>query len=32
MNPHDSIRVVRMWCIIHTDLVLKYFDNLEGLN
>jgi hypothetical protein len=32
MKPDSSIRVVRMWCSIRTDPVLKCYDNLEGLN
>jgi hypothetical protein len=32
MKPHNSIQVVRMWCTIHTDPVLRCFDNPEGLN
>jgi hypothetical protein len=32
MKSHGSIQVVRMWCGMHTDLVLMCFDNLEGLN
>jgi hypothetical protein len=29
---YDSVWVVRMWCRICTDPILRYFDNLEGLN
>jgi hypothetical protein len=32
MNPHGSVRVVRMWCVIRTDPVLGCFNNSEGLN
>jgi hypothetical protein len=32
MKHRGSVRVVRMWCGICTDLVLKCFDNLEGLS
>jgi hypothetical protein len=32
MKPHDSIRVVRKWCDVRTDPVLRCFDNLEVLN
>jgi hypothetical protein len=32
MKSHSSMRVVRMWCIIHTDLILRCFVNLEGLS
>jgi hypothetical protein len=32
MEPHDSIWVVRIWCDIHTNPVLRCFDNLEGLS
>jgi hypothetical protein len=32
MKHHSSIRVVRMWCSICTDPVLRCFDNLEGLS
>jgi hypothetical protein len=32
MKPHDSIWIVRIWYGICTDLVLRCFDNLEGLN
>jgi hypothetical protein len=32
MKPHGSIRVVRMWCRIRTDTVLRRFDNPEGLS
>jgi hypothetical protein len=31
-KPHGSIQVVRMWCGIRTNPVLKCFINLEGLN
>jgi hypothetical protein len=32
MKPHGFVRVVRMWCGIRTDTVLRCFDNPEGLN
>jgi hypothetical protein len=32
MKSHDFIWVVRMWCKIHTNPVLKCFVNLERLN
>jgi hypothetical protein len=32
MKPHGSIWVVRMWCKICSDLILKCFNNQEGLN
>jgi hypothetical protein len=32
MKHHDFIRVVRMWCDMCTDIVLKCFDNPEWLN
>jgi hypothetical protein len=32
MKPHGSLRVVRMWCKIRTDPVLRCFENPEGLN
>jgi hypothetical protein len=32
MKPHGSIRVVRKWCRMRTDTILKCFDNLEGLD
>jgi hypothetical protein len=32
MKLHISVRVVRMWCGIRTDPVLRCFDNSEGLN
>jgi hypothetical protein len=32
IKPHDSVWVVRMWCEICTNPVLRCFDNLEGLN
>jgi hypothetical protein len=32
MKPLGSVRVVKMWCGIRTDLVLRCFDDLEGLN
>jgi hypothetical protein len=30
MKSHGSVRVVRMWCKIHTDPVLSCFINPEG--
>jgi hypothetical protein len=32
MKLLDSIRVLRMWCGIRTDPVLRCFDDPEGLN
>jgi hypothetical protein len=32
MKPLASIRVVRIWCGPCTDLVLRCFKNLEGVN
>jgi hypothetical protein len=32
MKPHGSIRVVRMWCGVCTDPVLRCFGNPEGPN
>jgi hypothetical protein len=32
MKPHGSTRVVKMWCDICTDPVLRHFNNLEGLS
>jgi hypothetical protein len=32
MKSHGSIRVVKMWCKIHTDPVLKCFVDPKGLN
>jgi hypothetical protein len=32
MKPHGSVWVVRMWCGIHTDPVLRCFDNPEWLS
>jgi hypothetical protein len=31
MKSHGSIRVVRIWCGIHTDRILRCFVNLLGL-
>jgi hypothetical protein len=31
MKPHSTVWVVRMWCRIHTDPVLRCFDNPKGL-
>jgi hypothetical protein len=32
MKPNGSVRVVKMWCDIHTDPVLGSFDDLGELN
>jgi hypothetical protein len=32
MKSHDSIWVVRMWCRIRTDPILRCFVDSEGLN
>jgi hypothetical protein len=32
MKSHGSIRVVRMWCRIRTDPILRCFINPEGLS
>jgi hypothetical protein len=32
MKPPSSIRVVKMWCDVRTDPILRCFDNPEGLN
>jgi hypothetical protein len=32
MKPHASVRVIRKWCVLRTDPVLRCFDNAEGLN
>jgi hypothetical protein len=32
MKPHGSILVVKKWHDMHTDLVLRCFDNPEGMN
>jgi hypothetical protein len=32
MKSHCSIRVVRKWCGIHTNPVLRRFVNSEGLS
>jgi hypothetical protein len=32
MKPHSSVRFVRKWCGMHTDPILRCFDNPEGLN
>jgi hypothetical protein len=32
MKPDSSVWVVRMWCRIHTDPILRYFVDPEGLN
>jgi hypothetical protein len=31
-KPHSFIRVVRMWCGIRTNFILRCFINPEGLN
>jgi hypothetical protein len=32
MSPHGSIRVVKKWCDVRNDLILKCFINLAVLN
>jgi hypothetical protein len=32
MKPHGSIWVVRMWCAICIDPILRCFNNPDGLN
>jgi hypothetical protein len=32
MKPHSFIQVVKMWCDMHTDPILRCFDNPEGLS
>jgi hypothetical protein len=32
MKPHGSVRVIRMWCRIRTDVALRCFNYQEGLN
>jgi hypothetical protein len=32
MKPHSSAQVIRMWCEICTDPILRCFDKPEGLN
>jgi hypothetical protein len=32
MKSHDSVWVVRMWCRIHNDPILRCFVNPEGLS
>jgi hypothetical protein len=32
MKPHSFVYVVRMWCGMRTDPILRCFDNLEGLS
>jgi hypothetical protein len=32
MKPHSSVRLVRKWCSMRTDPVLRCFDNPDGLN
>jgi hypothetical protein len=32
MKPHGSVQIVRMWCGIRTDSILRCFDNPNGLN
>jgi hypothetical protein len=32
MKSHDSVWVIRIWCGIHTDYILRCFVDPEGLN
>jgi hypothetical protein len=32
MKPHGSVRVVRLWCDMRTDPVLRCFNNPKGLS
>jgi hypothetical protein len=32
MKPHNSVWVIRKWCGVRSDPVLRYFDNSEVLN
>jgi hypothetical protein len=32
MRPHGSVRVVKKWCGMRTNPILKCLDNPEGLN
>jgi hypothetical protein len=32
MKPNGSVRIVKMWCRICTDPILRCFMNLEGVN
>jgi hypothetical protein len=32
MKPHGAIRVVKNWCGMSVDPILRCFDNPEGLN
>jgi hypothetical protein len=32
MKSHGSVRVVRIWCRIHTDPIVRCFVNMEGLS
>jgi hypothetical protein len=32
MKSHDSVWVVRMWCRIHNNPILRCFVNSEGLS
>jgi hypothetical protein len=32
MKPHGYVQVVRKWCDVRTDPVLRCFDNSEALN
>jgi hypothetical protein len=32
MKPHSSVQVVRKWCGMHTNPILRCFDNPEGMN
>jgi hypothetical protein len=31
MKPLSSVWVVQMWCGVRTNLILRYFDDPEGL-
>jgi hypothetical protein len=32
MKSHSSIQIVKMWCNMRTDLILRCFDNSKGLS
>jgi hypothetical protein len=32
MKPHSFVQVVRKWCDVCSDVVLRCFANLEGMN
>jgi hypothetical protein len=32
MKPHGSVWIVRKWCGVCTNSVLRCFDNTDGLN